>query len=80
MESFENNDHKTAASLQTKAMMFVDILNSKGGFNGVAKGYMKTLGVDCGPSRFPHTTLTDDAYMEINNELNAIGLNPYMSK
>ena len=61
-------------------MRFVDILNSNGGFNGVAKGYMKTLGVDCGPSRFPHTTLADSAYMEINKELDAIGLLPYMSK
>ena len=79
-EAFERNDHKTAADLQTKAMMFVDILNGKGGFNGVAKGYLKTLGVDCGPSRFPHTTLHVEAYLEIKSELDVIGLLPYMSK
>ena len=79
-ESFENNDFQTAANLQTKAMLFVDILNAKGGFNGVAKGYMKTLGIDCGPSRFPHTTLTDDAYVEIKKELETIGLTPVMSQ
>ena len=79
-ESFQNGDHETAADLQTKAMRFVDILNGKGGFNGVAKGYMKTLGVACGPSRFPHTTLTDDAYVGISKELDAIGLLPYTSK
>jgi N-acetylneuraminate lyase len=79
-EAFENDDHKTAADLQTKAMLFVDILNSRGGFNGVAKGFMRTLGVDCGPSRFPHTTLTDKAYVEITKELEAIGISPFLSK
>jgi len=78
-ELFENGDHETAATLQSKAMRFVDCLNDKGGFNGVAKGYMKTLGVDCGPSRFPHATLTDDAYVEISRELDAMGLLPDMS-
>ena len=79
-EAFENNDHKTAVDLQTKAMLFVDILNDKGGFNGVAKGYMKTLGVDCGPSRFPHSTLNDGDFAEITKELDALGLTQYMSK
>jgi len=76
-DAFERNDTETAATLQTKAIRFVDILNGKGGFNGVAKGYMKTLGIDCGPSRFPHTTLLENAYEEINKELEAIGLLPY---
>ncbi|MCP4975272.1 MAG: N-acetylneuraminate lyase [Maribacter sp.] len=79
-EAFENDDHKMAADLQTKAMLFVDILNNRGGYNGVAKGFMKTLGIDCGPSRFPHITLNDGDYAEIAEELDAIGLTPYMSK
>lgn len=78
-EAFENSDHKTAADLQAKAMLFVDILNSKGGFNGVAKGFMKTLGVDCGPSRFPHITLVDKDYVEITRELETIGLSSFLS-
>ena len=79
-EAYEKNDHKKAADLQTKAMLFVDILNAKGGFNGAAKGFMKILGVDCGPSRFPHTTLTDETYHEIMIELDAIGLTPYLGQ
>lgn len=77
---FEKGDHEAAAALQAKAMRFVDCLNAKGGFNGVAKGYMKTLGVDCGPSRFPHATLTDEAYLEISKALDALGLSDYLSK
>lgn len=79
-DAFENDDHKMAADLQTKAMLFVDILNNRGGYNGVAKGFMKTLGIDCGPSRFPHTTLKDHEYFEITKELDAIGITPYLSK
>ncbi|EAR02404.1 dihydrodipicolinate synthase family protein [Maribacter sp. HTCC2170] len=79
-EAFENDDYQMAADLQTKAMLFVDTLNNKGGYNGVAKGFMKTLGIDCGPSRFPHTTLKDGDYVEITKELDAIGLTPYFGK
>ncbi|MCK5442373.1 MAG: dihydrodipicolinate synthase family protein [Maribacter sp.] len=78
--AFERNDHEVAAALQTKSMLFVDILNGRGGFNGVAKGFMKTLGVDCGPSRFPHATLTDRDYEGIVKELESIGISSYLSK
>lgn len=78
-ELFEAGDMKQAAELQTKAIRFVEILDSKGGFNGVAKGFMKTLGVDCGPSRFPHSTLKDEAYIEIMHELDEIGILKFLS-
>ena len=71
---FEKGSMKEAAELQTKAIRFVEILDSYGGFNGVAKGYMKHFGIDCGPSRFPHTTATPETYKEINKELDKIGL------
>ena len=80
VEAFNNNDHKLAAELQGKSMKFVDTLNAKGGFNGAAKSFMKALGVDCGPSRFPHTTLTDAQIEEAKTELDALGIIPYLSK
>jgi N-acetylneuraminate lyase len=78
-ELFEEGSMSEAAELQTKAIRFVEILDSKGGFNGVAKGFMKLLGIDCGPSRFPHTTLSDEAYLEIKQELDEIGLLKFLS-
>jgi N-acetylneuraminate lyase len=78
-ELFEAGNMKEASDLQTKAIRFVEILDSKGGFNGVAKGFMKTLGIDCGPSRFPHTTLSDEAYVEIKRELDEIGIQKFLS-
>lgn len=78
-ELFEAGNMKEASDLQTKAIRFVEILDSKGGFNGVAKGFMKTLGIDCGPSRFPHTTLSDEAYVKIMHELDEIGILNYLT-
>lgn len=75
-----NNEHEKAAALQQKAVQFVTILDSHGGFNGVAKGFMKTLGIDCGPSRYPHTTLSDADYVEIQKELDAVGFENLFSK
>ena len=73
-DAFSKNDMKLAASLQEKSMKFVDILNAKGGYNGAAKSFMKALGVDCGPSRFPHKTLSDTQLEEVVKEMKAEGI------
>lgn len=80
VNAFNDNDHKLAADLQRKSMKFVDILNAKGGFNGAAKSFMKALGVDCGPSRFPHTTLTEVQITEAMSEMEALGISSYLAK
>lgn len=71
---FDEGKMKEAAELQTKAIRFVEILDSKGGFNGVAKGFMKEFGIDCGPSRFPHSSPSDEMYEKIKLELDTLGL------
>lgn len=77
---FKAGKTQEAADLQEKAIRFVQILDAKGGFNGVGKGFMKYLGIDCGPSRFPHTTLSNEGYETIHNELNEAGLTEWFSK
>ena len=77
---FEQGQMQEATELQVKAIRFVEILDGKGGFNGVGKGFMRVLGIDCGPSRFPHTTLTDADYKIIKDELDVIGLANMFSK
>ncbi len=77
---FEEGQMSEAQNLQSKAIEFVEFLDSKGGYNGVAKGFMKILGVDCGPSRFPHITLSDDEFVSIKDELDNIGLSKMFSK
>lgn len=80
LEAFNNNDHELAARLQKKSMKFVDVLNAKGGFNGAAKSFMQVLGIDCGPSRFPHATLTAQKLKQAEKELTDLGIINYTSK
>lgn len=68
-EAFYNANPKKAALLQAKAMRFVTLLDDFKGYNGVAKGFMSTLGIDCGPSRFPHATLQKADYTKISTAL-----------
>ena len=79
-EHVDNNEYSKAKDLQKKAVSFVTLLDSYGGFNGVAKGFMKTLGVDCGPSRYPHVTLSDTDYIGIRKELDQIGYKDLFSE
>lgn len=78
-EAFENNDMEKAAQLQTKSMLFVDTLNSRGGFNGAGKSFMKILGIDCGPSRFPHKTFSIEELLEIKVILKDLDIMDYAS-
>lgn len=78
-EAFENNDMEKAAQLQTKSMLFVDTLNSRGGFNGAGKSFMKILGIDCGPSRFPHKTFSMEELLEIKVILKDLDIMDYAS-
>jgi len=79
-ELFENGDLEEARELQSKAIRFVEILDSYGGFNGAGKGFMRILGIDCGPSRFPHVTLSDEIYQEIIIKLKELGLSDYFNR
>lgn len=79
-ELFEAGKSVEASDLQAKAIKFVEILDSYGGYNGASKGFMKICGIDCGPSRFPHKTLSDHELLKIKKELINNGLIEYLSK
>lgn len=79
-EAFENKNNILAGELQRKAMRFVELLDQYGGYNGVAKGLMKTLGVDCGPSRFPHSSLNMKRYQQITEALEKEGIFQYTNR
>lgn len=57
-ENFQKGDLAEANRLQSLAIYFVETLAAQGGFNGAGKSFMKLIGLDCGPSRYPHTTLS----------------------
>jgi N-acetylneuraminate lyase len=67
-----------AKQLQSKVFEFVEILNSHGGYNGVSKGLMRYLGVDVGPSRYPHHTPSKDTFSKILTQLEDSGIAEYL--
>lgn len=79
-EAFRQGNYAKATQLQVKAIEFVNVVASYGGFNGGGKSFMKLLGIDCGPARYPHTSLTEIQLNEIFQKLQKLGLTEYFSK
>lgn len=77
--AFERGDVKEAAHLQSFVVGFVETLSSFGSFNGSGKSFMKKLGVDCGPSRYPHPTLNDLELNKAFEKFRKSGLSEYLS-
>ena len=80
IEAFNNGDYSKASELQTKSMQFVEIINGRGGFNGGGKSFMKILGIDCGPSRFPHKTFSEKELFEIRELLEDLEIMNFTNK
>jgi N-acetylneuraminate lyase len=75
-ECHKIQDYQQANELQRRAVRFVETLDAFGGFNGAGKSYMKTLGIDCGPSRSPHITLTEAQLDQAKDQMKSIQLSP----
>lgn len=69
-----------ARALQMKAVSFVETLDGLCGFNGAGKSLMKVIGLDLGPTRFPHRGLTSDQRDTALQHLDALGILPYLGK
>nr|WP_227009171.1 dihydrodipicolinate synthase family protein [Christiangramia fulva] len=79
-DQFYDTDLSQARELQSFVLKFVQILSRAGSFNGGGKSFMKSLGIDCGPSRFPHPTLTDKELQEVREEFGQLGISNFLSK
>lgn len=64
-KAFCQGDFEEANHLQTLSINFIEVLSKYGGFNGAGKSFMKKIGIDCGPSRFPHSTLSEQELEEV---------------
>jgi N-acetylneuraminate lyase len=78
-EEFDKGNLQKAAQLQSFVAKFVETLSSYGSFNGSGKSFMKKLGIDCGPSRYPHPTLKDSEIKNAFETFENIGLSEYFS-
>src|SRR5690606_7559534 len=74
-ECHKIQDYEQANELQRRAIKFVQTLDAFGGFNGAGKSFMRALGIDCGPSRSPHITLTDQQLNQAMDQMKSIQLN-----
>lgn len=76
--AFESGDHKRAAALQYQANIIITFLNKYG--NGAGKAFMKAVGLDLGPCRHPLTTLSDEQYSSMVEELQGTEFETYKCK
>lgn len=79
-QAFEAGEIIKANQLQGLAISFVEQLDGLGGFNGMGKSFMRLLGMDCGPSRYPHTTAETNQLNTVMETFKRSGLEPYFSK
>ncbi|WP_289023952.1 dihydrodipicolinate synthase family protein [uncultured Salegentibacter sp.] len=77
-ESDKGNFQKVL-KLQNLVVTFVETLSSYGSFNGSGKSFMSALGVNCGPSRFPHPTLSTEELENVSKTFDTIGVSAYFS-
>ncbi len=79
ISSFKNGTIQKANELQEKAVFFVETLDKIAGFNGAGKSFMRLFGLDMGPSRFPHNTMTEDELAAAMYALDAHGVSEYLN-
>lgn len=80
ISSFKAGNIEKAQELQKKAVLFVETLDGMCGFNGAGKSFMKEVGLDLGPTRFPHRALSDEQRKTALEVLSTNGILPYLSK
>lgn len=75
---YRNGNTKKAELLQEKAVFFVETIDKIGGFNGGGKSFMRLFGLNMGPSRYPHNTLTEEQLNTVIRALNQKEILPYL--
>ena len=78
MEAFRKGDLTRAARLQYETDRLIALLAKYG--NGTGKAFMKAAGLDLGPCRHPLTTLSEDQYARLLEDLRALDFDRYQCK
>jgi len=79
ISAFDNADMAAAQAGQSRARELVAVLEEFGGLPAI-KAAMKAIGIDCGPSRLPVATLSNEQYDRFCARLEQIGFFTYCSK
>ncbi|NJB87630.1 N-acetylneuraminate lyase [Lewinella marina] len=76
---YRKGETDAARQLQEKAVRFVQTLDGQCGFNGAGKSFLREVGLDLGPSRFPHRSLTEEQRAAVMEVLEQLGILPHLS-
>lgn len=79
ISSYQNGNEQKANQLQERAVFFVETLDKISGFNGAGKSFMRLFGLDMGPSRYPHNTMTEDQLTTAMRALDDRGISEYLN-
>ena len=78
MKAFHEGDLARATALQYQTNRLIELLEKYG--NGTGKAFMKAAGLDLGPCRHPLTTLTENQYACLLEDLRTLDFDKYQCK
>ncbi len=78
IDAFEQNDLKTAATLQQKSIDFIRLLGKYGGI-ATGKAYMKLVDMDCGEFRLPVKNMDQQQFEEFKSEVESLDFAAFRS-
>lgn len=79
IKAYHSSNNENATSLQWKSVEIVNLLSKYTGLS-TGKYFMKTIGVDCGPSRNPLRNLSEKEIELLEKDLTAVGFSKYSMK
>ena len=80
MAAFARGDMAAAQAEQARANAMIAVLIRYGGMPPAGKAFMKAIGLDCGVSRLPLRSLTDEQTEALRAEAEAVGFCDFASR
>lgn len=69
--AFDSGDMKAAVQHQNQSIEMISLLGKYGGM-ATGKNFMKAVGIDCGKFRLPFSNMSDEQYLQFQNDLKRI--------
>ena len=80
LSAFARGDLDAARAAQDRANAMIGVLIRYGGMPPAGKAFMKAIGLDCGGSRLPLRTLTDEQFEALKAEAESVGFFDFASR
>lgn len=79
IKAYQTKKNETATTFQWKSVEIVQLLSKYTGLS-TGKYFMKTIGIDCGPSRNPLRNLSESEIESLEKDLSEVGFSKYCMK